>query len=247
MKNNIGLQLYSLRDKCEENLEDVFKEVSNAGYDGVEFYSFYDIAAEEMKSSLKNYGLKSAGTHTSVDMLKNNLDDLIRYNYIIESQFVGLGYFTGESRDEWLRLCEILEKAGERLRENGLKLLYHNHAHEFTNKYDGLMAEEIILGNTSPENVSLELDCYWVTFAGLDPKEYLKNNMNRVKTIHLKDMDEDKKMTEVGNGIIDCPGLYNICSEAGLSWVIIEQDEINIDKFESIRISINNLKQAVGR
>lgn len=66
--------------------------------------------------------------------------------------------------------------------------------------------------------------------------------MNHAKTIHLKDMDENKKMTEVGNGIIDCPGLYNIC--AG---VIIEQDEIYIDKFESIKSSIINLKQTIER
>lgn len=244
MKPNIGLQLYSLREKCMENFENVLRKVSNAGYDGVEFYSFFDIEAGKMKQMLNSYNLKSMGTHTNIDILKNDLDGLLRYNTTLGSDYVTLGYYAAEDRDEWLRLSEILEKSGEKLRRNGFKCLYHNHGHEFEPKYNGEIAENIILSNTSPENVSLELDCYWVTCADTNPEEYLKKNLNRIKTIHLKDMDKnEKKMTEVGTGKINCQRLYNICNEAGFNWVIIEQDDIYIDPFESIKISIDNVRK----
>jgi sugar phosphate isomerase/epimerase len=244
MKIDIALQLYSLRGKCDENFENVLKSVSKAGYDGVEFYSFFDIEANKMKQMLNNYGLKSMGTHTNLDVLKNDLDGLIRYSTVLESEYVALGHYASEDRDGWLRLCEILEKSGEQLRRNGIKFMYHNHGHEFEPKFNGEMAENIILNNTSPKNVSLELDCYWVKYAGLNPEEYFKNNLNRIKTIHLKDMDKnEKKMTEVGTGINNCERLYNICREASFKWVVIEQDDIYIDPFESIKISIDNTRK----
>jgi sugar phosphate isomerase/epimerase len=244
MKTNIGLQLYSLREKCNENFENVLKQLSNAGYDGVEFYSFYDIEASKMKQILKSYDLKSMGTHTNLDVLTKDLDGLIRYMTTLESQYVGLGWYDSENRDGWLRFCEIFEKTGEKLRQNGISLMYHNHGHEFDPKFNGEMAEDIILKNTSPENVSLELDCYWVRYANLDPEVYLKNNLSRIKTIHLKDMDKnEKKMTEVGTGRNNCAGLYNICKDANFEWVLIEQDEIYIDPFESVKISIDNVRK----
>lgn len=244
MGPKIGLQLYSLREKCSENFENVLKNLSDAGYDGVEFYTFYDIEAAKMKELLKSYGLKPMGTHTNMDILTNGLDDLIKYMTAIESRYVGLGYYNSEDRDGWLRFCEIFEKTGEKLRQNDITLMYHNHANEFEPKFDGDFAEDIILKNTSPKNVSLELDCYWVKYAGLDPAVYLKNNISRIKTIHLKDMStDDKKMTEVGTGINHCSELFGIAKNAGFEWVDIEQDNIYINPFESVKISINNVRK----
>lgn len=244
MMPNIGLQLYSLREKCNENFENVLKKLSNAGYDGVEFYSFYDIEANKMKQILNSNNLKAMGTHTNIDVLKNDLDGLIRYMTTLESQYVGLGWYDSEDRDGWLKFCEIFDKTGEKLRKNGISLMYHNHGHEFEPKFNGEMAEDIILKNTDPKNVSLELDCYWVRYADLDPAVYLKDNLSRVKTIHIKDMDKnEKKMTEVGTGRNNCSEVYNICKEASFEWALIEQDDIYIDPFESVKISIDNVRK----
>lgn len=244
MKTDLGLQLYSLRDKCSENLENVFNHLSQGGYDGVEFYSFYDIEAGKMKQLLKKYNLKAMGTHTNVDVLKNDLEGLIRYLTALESKYATLAYFNSESKDEWLRLCELLEKAGEKLHNSGISLMYHNHGHELVPKFNGESAEDIILKNTSPKYVSLEVDCYWVKSADIDPEIFLRENMSRVKTIHLKDMDKnEKKMTEVGTGRINCKGLYNLCRDAGFEWVIIEQDDIFIDPFKSVKISADNVRR----
>ena len=245
MKPEIGLQLYSLREKCTENFENVLREVSLAGYDGVEFYSFFDINSKDMKELLKKYNLKAMGTHTNTDILNNDLDGLIKYCNYLEMESVGLGWYDAEDKDGWLRFCERAEKWGERMRGNGIHFMYHNHGHEFAPKFNGEFAEDIILKNTSPKNVSLELDCFWVTYAGLDPAEYLSKNISRIRTIHIKDMADkhEKKMTEVGTGIINCGQLYKIAAQSDFKWVAIEQDNIYIDPFESIRISINNLKE----
>lgn len=244
METKIGLQLYSLRQQCNENLERVFAALSNTGYDGVEFHSFYDLAANDLKKLLDKYCLKPIGTHTGLEGLQTSLDDLIRYSTTIGSKDVTLAYYNSDHRDDWLRLCAVLESVGEKLRGYGLNLLYHNHAHEFIANLDGERPIDLILKLTSPQNLSLELDCYWVKYAGMDPEHYLKNNLGRVKTVHLKDMEKNKrKMTEVGTGIIDYAGIYKICAEADFEWVIIEQDDIEIDPWQSIKISLENVKK----
>ncbi|NLU51246.1 MAG: sugar phosphate isomerase/epimerase [Clostridiaceae bacterium] len=244
MKTNLGLQLFSLRQKCDENLENVFSALSRAGYDGVEFYSFYNIEAGEMRQLLNKYNLKAMGTHTGIEALTTGLDDLIRYCTEIGGKYVTLAYYNSDTKDGWLKLCEILDKAGKELRSNGLTLLYHNHAHEFELCFDGEMPEDIILNNTSSVNLSLELDIYWAQYAGIDPEKYFKDNLSRIRTVHLKDMDKiEKKMTEVGTGRINCAGIYKLCKQSDFDWVILEQDEIYIDPFESVKISLDNVKR----
>lgn len=243
MGSKYGLQLYSIREKCVEDLENVLKNVSKAGYDGVEFYSFYDIEASHMKQLLNRYDLKAMGTHTNLESITTGLDGLMKYCDAISAKYVALAHYKSDNFDDWLRLCEMLEKSGERLRRNGFTLMYHNHDHEFQPSFNGEMPVDIILKNTSTANVSLELDCYWVRYADENPETYLKANLDRIKILHIKDMDQDKKMTEVGTGIIDYQKLYNIADKAGFEWHIVEQDNIYIDPFESIKISANNLQK----
>lgn len=241
---NIGLQLYSLREKCGENFENVLKEVSKAGYDGVEFYSFFDIKSSDMKELLGKYNLQAMGTHTNTEILSNDIDGFIHYCRDIGCEYVAIAIYRADDRAGWLELCERMETWGEKFRRNGITFMYHNHDHEFKPVYDGEMAEDIILKNTSTENVSLELDCYWITHAGINPGDYLAKNLSRIKILHFKDMADlqEKKMTEVGTGIIDYGKLYETAARNDFKWVVVEQDAIYIDPFESIKISIDNIK-----
>jgi sugar phosphate isomerase/epimerase len=243
LKSKIALQLYSLREECNKNFINVLKKVSEFGYDGIEFYDFFNYDAKELMKIISNLNLKCAGSHTSFEKLSDNLDEVIRYNTILKSEFIVLPCVSINSKEQCLSICEFMNKTGEKLQKYGFKFLYHNHDFEFTQNYNGEMVEDIILKNTSAENVSLELDCYWASYANIDPISYLTNNIDRIKTIHLKDMDRNKKeMTEIGTGRIPCDKIKNICENKGLDWIILEQDDIYIDPFESIKISINNTR-----
>ena len=59
----IGLQLYSVRKMCEEDLPGVIKAVSEIGYQGVEFAGYYGRAAEQLRKMLDEHGLVCCGTH----------------------------------------------------------------------------------------------------------------------------------------------------------------------------------------
>ncbi|MDZ7615772.1 MAG: twin-arginine translocation signal domain-containing protein, partial [Patescibacteria group bacterium] len=60
----IGLQLYSVRNACAEDLPGVLKAVAKMGYSGVEFAGYHGRTAEDLRKLLDDNGLKCCGTHT---------------------------------------------------------------------------------------------------------------------------------------------------------------------------------------
>ena len=241
----VALQLYSIADKCSQNFEDVLKNVANIGYDGIELYSFFDYSKEEMKALLNKYNLKCIASHTSYESLKDNLEYIIDYNNYIGTEYIILPWFKGENADEWFQLADFLKSISAKLCENGLKLLYHNHQHELEKLDNGKNALEILLKNTNQSELNLEVDCYWIEYADVKIANFLNEHADRITLLHIKDMkieNGQKMMTEVGTGIIDYKNVLKFADENNMEWLIIEQDEIFIDEYESIKISFNFLK-----
>ena len=244
MKNKVALQLYSIREECQKSLKDTLKKVSEIGYEGVEFFDFFDYDAKELKDYMDYLGLQSVGSHTSYEKLKNSLDEVIRYNTILGTKYIVVPCLNYQSSEECSGYIEFMNEVEEKLAKSGFKLLYHNHDHELTIKFDGKSVLERII-KESNDNLGIELDCYWVQKAGYDCVQYLKDNLNKVSLIHLKDMSDTGSMTEVGTGIVDCKSLVRVCKDAEMEWIVIEQDEIKIDLYESIKISLQNAKKYI--
>ena len=59
----VGLQLYSLRGKMEQDMEGTLKAVKEMGYDYVEFAGYFGKSAEEVKAILDKYDLKCISVH----------------------------------------------------------------------------------------------------------------------------------------------------------------------------------------
>ena len=63
--------------------------------------------------------------------------------------------------------------------------------------------------------------------------------------MHLKDMtvrNGKPIMAEVGEGNLNWPRILDACKESGVEWYIVEQDECERDPFESLAVSLRNLK-----
>ena len=65
----IGLQLYSVREECAEDLEGVLKAVAEMGYEGVEFAGYHDHSPEDIKKMLDEVGLTMCGTHAPANLV----------------------------------------------------------------------------------------------------------------------------------------------------------------------------------
>ncbi len=185
MKTEYGIQLYSLRDMTESDLEAGLRTVAEQGYKYVEFAGFFGHSAEDVASWLKKYRLIVSGTHTGAEELApDKIANTIAYHKIINNKNIIIpGHDT--STDEKLDgLIEIINYAQPILAENGIRLGYHNHSHEFIKTSYGKFIEEEIWKRTK---VDIELDTFWTYNAGLDPVEMMEKMKSRLTFIHLKD------------------------------------------------------------
>ena len=66
-KFKIGIQLYTLREEMEKDVEATLKAVAEMGYDCVEFAGYFGKTAEEMKALLDCYGLEAISVHQGYD------------------------------------------------------------------------------------------------------------------------------------------------------------------------------------
>ncbi|GIO91335.1 sugar phosphate isomerase [Paenibacillus lactis] len=240
----VALQLYTLRDYDQEDFAAKLGKVREAGYDGVEFAGFADIPAEAMKATLEKSGLEAMGSHTRVEELMDHLDEVIAYNQVIGSSYIVIPYYKIESMEDVHSLVDIVKEMGPKIKAAGMDLLYHNHYHEFTNEFGDKPILEMLREATTEAELGFEIDMFWTTHADREPVGVMEHFGSRCKTVHVKDMvnKESKEMTEVGTGILDLKGIIGKAKSLGYKWVVVEQDRLKIDGYESVKISLDHVK-----
>ncbi|MFP4028954.1 MAG: sugar phosphate isomerase/epimerase family protein [Candidatus Brocadiia bacterium] len=246
----LGLQLYTVRDVLAQDFEGTVREVSEMGYDAVELTGTGPFDGAGLKTFLDELGLDAAGMHVGLDILESDLAGSIELAKALDLATLVCPYLPDErrgGRDDWLNTAQILDQMGEECRRQGVKLSYHNHSFEFV-EFEGQYALDLLYENTSSENVSSELDTYWIQHGGGDPVEYVEKYGERTVILHLKDMadDEERSFTEVGNGILDWEGIYGAATAAGIQYYCVEQDTCPGDSLESARKSAEYLKSEFG-
>jgi sugar phosphate isomerase/epimerase len=144
------------------------------------------------------------------------------------------------SIENYKLLADKLNTIGDFCSQIGMEFGYHNHDFEFY-PTDGEIPYDVLLNYTDPELVFMEIDLYWIAYAGKDPIAYFERYPGRFKLWHVKDMaaGESMEMTEVGSGIIDYEEIFQHTSLAGMKEFFIEQDTIQGDGFESVKESFD--------
>lgn len=110
----------------------------------------------------------------------------------------------------------------------------------------GVQALEILYAESDPAVFSAEIDTYWIQHGGGNPVSWLRQLKGRCHLVHLKDMaikGSQQLYAEVGEGNLEWPAILGACREAGVEWYIVEQDTCQRDPFESLGISLKNLRQ----
>ncbi|WP_169891093.1 sugar phosphate isomerase/epimerase family protein [Litchfieldia alkalitelluris] len=247
----IGLQLYSVRDSAAEDFLGTVSQVAEMGYDGIQFAGFFDTPSHELKRVLDEKGIVPAGGHLGLDVLKGEfLEKTLQYNKEIGNDLIICPYLPEELRrteEDYKKIAQELNEIGLKCKEHGFRFAYHNHDFEFQTlgKQTGF---ELLFQQTDPELVKMELDCYWATFAGLDPRKIIESYGDRVVSLHIKDMkvvNGKKRSIEIGSGELDIDGLLQVGNDIGVEWYIIEQEQFDGDPMESSAINIKNLHSLV--
>ena len=227
-KKKIGLQLYSVNQDMG-NVDASLARVAKAGYTVVETLgspTCFGFPAKEFKALCDKHGLAIISTHTSIAMNPQNEAAVMeQWRAVFEGlKTMGAkycvipGFNLGKSLADLKAVCEYFNKVGNLAKEYGLKLGYHNHAHEYE-LCEGKVKWEYMIENTDPESVFFQMDVYWTTRGGKDPVEYLKKYPNRIQMLHIKD---DLVIGESGK--IDFEAIYNQFYKNGYKDFVVEQE-----------------------
>jgi len=236
---NIGLQLYTVRDACEQDLEGTLETVASLGYDGVELFSLHGRTAADVRALLDANGLAVAGRHVGLDA---DAAQLAADAEALGCDRVALAWIepiaTIEERDA---AVEEIVGLGERARDAGLRYGFHNHWSEVPRLDDGASLLELL-----PDWVWLELDLGWVWHSGNSPVELLEWARGRTPLVHAKDLRsrETREYVPVGEGGVGYAAIVPTAASLGVEWLIVEQDELDRPLSDALRLSLETVRAA---
>ena len=246
----VGVQLYTVRSVLPQKPEEILKAIRAIGYQEIEatFANFDKIWPAVQASGLKpvSMHLDNKMVMRGGDELAKAVDSLKQYGF----QYAVHPYVAAEDRggpEVMKTLAGKLNDLGELCKKVGMQAAYHNHAFEFAKTGDESLFD-ILAKNTDKKLVAFEADLFWVSVAGLDPVEFLKQHKGRVPLVHLKDKAQGTEQRfnegvprtafkEVGNGTLDFPAVLKAASSAGVKHYFVEQDQTPGDPLESLRQS----------
>lgn len=255
-KQPVGLQLYTLRQQAEKDLPKTLAEIRKVGYDEVELYwDVYNHPAAELSRMLKDAGLKAPSGHFNYDGIESKIDyaKQLGLQYVVCPMLPPNMWNSG---DDFKRAAERFNKIGEEVKKAGMTFGFHNHNYEFR-RFGNQTGLEILMGNSDPKLVKLEMDCYWVTQAGSDPLALMNKYGERIRMLHLKDRKAGFPSTqtlnaaaghfaEFGTGSIQWAPILAKAKAIGVQHYFIEQDEIAGDPIASIRTSYQNARKMLA-
>ena len=272
MAAKIFLNVYTIQKEWDTDPVGMLSEIKKMGYEGLEFsLNMEDALFEEVVAEMGRLGLQAVSTHIEIDDFifrtdyyfnrarKLGITNLV-IPWLAENRVPG-GADYAATKDK-IRQLAILCASKE------FALSYHNHDFEFK-KIDGECKEDILLRDIPQMNA--QLDVCWCTVGGSKPKDYIRRYGHRMPTLHLKDFSvkgdvagaklfdllgetaaaDAAKTREkhgfsfqpIGLGQVDFPAIFKAADEAGVQWMLVEQDASpDRPPLEAARLSIEYIK-----
>jgi len=240
-KYKMGLQLFSIRGPLAKDVVGTIKQVSAIGYEDSETYgydpvqrTYYGMKAADFKKLLADNKLITTSGHYDFTKYFDKPDaEMMKYvDQCIEgADALGQKYITWpwldpkfRTKENYKLLVSKLNAIGERINKAKLGFAYHNHDFEFAD-LGGENAYDMIMRETDPKLVKLQMDLYWVMHSSkLTPAELIAKQPGRFVMWHIKDMDKkNRDYSELGNGSIDFTVILPESERAGLQYYYIEQ------------------------
>lgn len=245
-KQNLGVQLYTFRKEMEEDPLGTLKQIAGIGIKKIETARsrkghYYGLRPEEMKTACEDLGMKLVSGHIHLDnQWEQTMEEALAagQEYLICSTMPT----EGQTAENYKKVAEAFNTAGADCKKRGLKFGYHNHGYEFESD-EGEVLFDLLLKNTDPGLVHMELDLGWVIVGGKDPLDYFKRFPGRFPLWHLKDMDMvEKQSTEFGTGGLDIAAMMAHQKASGVKHIFIEQEEYRSSPLESMKHNMAFMK-----
>jgi sugar phosphate isomerase/epimerase len=194
-------------------LEDVFRQYSGAGLDGVELMHqvlLHDDAVDRVAELSQRYKLPVIGTSFEAPMwnrqehvkIANDVETLVGRLAALKGKTLGLSVGDAGRRKTPRELdaqADMLRQIQQIAKEKKVRPNLHNHVYEVKDgEYDLQHTLERV------EGIALGPDVGWLYRAGINPVEFVTRYQDRIVFLHLRDETKDHKWPDaLGEGAID--------------------------------------------
>ena len=237
--DRIGMQLYTVRDLMKTDFEGTLAKVAAIGYNEVEFAGYFDHKPQDVRAMLDKLQLTSPSEHVSYEVVQNKWAETLDAAHIVGHKFIVCPSIDDSQRKVTAggrrrrKFSIAREKPARRPESSSLTTITY---WEFEPLPDtgGKFAYDILLAETDPKLVKMEMDLCWITIAGQDPLTYFNQYPGRFPLVHVKDWtkgpdgkmgEKDGEMADVGSGAIDWKRIFAQSKKAGIQHYFVEHDE----------------------
>ena len=233
----IGIAMYTVHRAVETDMRDTFTKLSDMGYRGIEFYGEPENFPEEnVKGALRTSGMTLTGWHldwrrlhkeafsSTVQHLQGCGCDMAVVQCLGGKWNVGHDQ-KGECEDRWLYYAEWLNQVSGQLKNEGIRLAYHNHEHEFCIHYGEKSVYDILYENLSSDIV-------------------MEKYRDRQLILHLKPYGGQKGfdvMLGDASDENDWDAMLHQ-SRAGFEWLLVESENRLLPEMENAAMCIERLR-----
>lgn len=226
-----------------------FEELRTMGYKTIELGNYTKPFSPQLSKTYEGLRFNSLASGASLAELQRSLDDVIQRAVAMKQKYVicywpWLDGATHVTLEQCKQSARIMDAMGEKCRKAGLKFAFHNHAVEFKT-LDGKLICDILLENTRPERVCLELDLYHMLKANQNPIPYMENQKGRIDILHLFTLDEKKANPVAGDGMPDFEEIIKKSREIGVRYLVIEGNDLK-DPMRYLEQSYQRLSKLTG-
>ena len=220
-----AVQLYSLRHHIKDgaDLLRILEEVKKLGFDGVEFAGFFGLDAATLKAKLDELGLTCVGMHMGLgDFEAEKLPETLAFVKTLGAKTAGIGGADTKTETALEHVIDVMGKADAIAAKEGVAVYFHNHTEEFKEPLFATKPGTIF--DRLKEACHMQVDTYWSFHAGQDNYKLITGNKDRIVHLHIKDgLDGTPKALGEGNN--DLATVVKAAKDAGIEWLILENDD----------------------
>jgi sugar phosphate isomerase/epimerase len=232
----IGFQTWVVRDQLSKDFAGTLKNMAAEGYQLVEMCSpkgyekagfgpLVSMKSEDMRKTISDAGLKCPSCHFGFSELNNNLDDRIEFAHALGMSVMicsSFGLPEKSTLSDYQEAADKLNKAGEKIKKEGLQAGYHNHSGEFAT-LDGQLIYDVLMKRFDPELVKMQFQTEVITL-GYKAADYFNKYPGRFISSHLSDWTADKKAVPIGQGVINWKEFFAAAQTGGVKYFYVEME-----------------------
>jgi sugar phosphate isomerase/epimerase len=233
----LAIQLYTLRTI---DALAALPTLAAQGYEAVELYARPDDAGA-LRRRLDDAALDVCGWHVGLERFDGAFDEVVEQARVLSVPRLVVPWAERPAdRAGAEALAKRLAELHERVAAAGFPLGYHNHGHELEPLADGTVTLDVL---AEVDGLELELDLGWLWVAGADPVARLARHTGRVALVHAKDFADRETTAPVGDGVVGYDRIVPAARDAGVEWLIVEQEEHGGDPLDSTARSAAALRR----